>query len=156
MDGDGWWWMVVEMGGGCLYVLSFLSSAINTDGVPTAFGSIEGVGSPSSSLPTHHSLTPASANLIITTGSHLRMADPSFPSFLPYVLRRLSFVLCFVESHSRDGTRMTRPEGDWRNKLRLPRLGPCLEKVVPLLGRGPRLPGALAPVGTCGGPCGGT
>jgi hypothetical protein len=96
MDGDGWWWMVVEMGGGCLYVLSFLSSAINTDGVPTAFGSIEGVGSPSSSLPTHHPLTPASANLIITTGSHLRMADPSFPSFLPSFPHRLSFrsLLC--------------------------------------------------------------
>jgi hypothetical protein len=51
---------------------------------------------------------------------------------------------------------MTRPEGDWRNKLRLPRLGPCLEKVVSLLGQRPRLLGAVVSVGTCGGPCGGT
>jgi hypothetical protein len=80
-------WVAVAV---CFFI-PLVSHQHKSRGVPTAFGSIEGVGSPSLSLPTylHRSLTSAFANLIVTTGSYLRMEDPSFP---------FSFVLCFVES----------------------------------------------------------
>jgi hypothetical protein len=125
-DGDGWW---------LLYVLSFLSSTINTNLVgfrPPLEVLKASAHHHHHYLPTYPSFThSAFANLITTTGSYLRMDDPSFlHSFLPS-LPLIRFSLRALSSRSRYGirmARMTRHEGDLRNRFRFSRLGPWLER----------------------------